>query len=633
MNDNQSKYKKKYLKLKKINKYLQHENIKCTGHKNLQREKTYCMGQKFLKHKAENIPDDYPLIIEKYPICSKNINIQVVRDDLIPGGTKQRAWRAFEKVKEKEIVYAGSYNGIGQVVLGIIALKLNKCATAIMTKSNAPINNLAKEYGVNIITRPNGRYYELEDYAKKYAKNNKAFLMKFGFNSKEISDELIKRITESTKNVIDRFFKHTIWLTAGSGTFLKVLYTVFPNSIFNVVQVGKELDRELIKRPRINVFISKEQYYDIANIQPPYKSSSAYDAKLWTFVMQHAKNNDIIWNVAGFEDINYIIESENKYDKEILELYRKNMKNTPKEIIMTYPLTKILKYYNKTIYTDNPDINHVVFSGKYSKSMKFLNSIPKYFNIHHHMKCYSNEKSQSPYNLYKDKRETLNELVSYDELREFNKNSCTILYFTRILVLLKELVGDKQDIKYFDVSVGWASKLIAAILFGVSEYYAYELYSNLKKSYKKIIKYFYENKLFNIYNTQQSNNFNLEKYKIIYKKIENDYPNENELYDHFDICISVIVFHKYENYENYKNEYNTIDEWLTSYLYPTFKKVLYFMKIHGYICWHLQKIDYEYISKLMDYINLLPNCKYYGKYGFLINDSQEIRYFYIWQKI
>jgi hypothetical protein len=34
------------------------------------------------------------------------------------------------------------------------------------------------------------------------------------------------------------------------------------------------------------------------NERPPYPSEIFYDAKIWTFVNEHAKENSLIWNVA-----------------------------------------------------------------------------------------------------------------------------------------------------------------------------------------------------------------------------------------------------------------------------------------------------------------------------------------------
>jgi hypothetical protein len=616
-----------------INKLDDEINIRCEGHNNL----------KYNKYK---IPDDYPLYMKKYALPKNDTYVTVIRDDLIPGGTKQRAWRALTNITKNEIVYAGPYTGYAQVALAIIALKLNKCATVFLTKDDHKITLVAKKYGLNVIAKPNKHLYELQNYAKKYAKFNNAHLMEFGFNSKEIVDELIRTITNSTIDVLDRFDKHTFWIAGGSGTLLNVLYNVFPNSKFNVVQVGKELKKNIIDKPRITVYISPEKFDDTAILQPPYKTVSSYDAKIWTFIVQNAHNGDIVWNVAGDDDLvefkeidninpNYNENTKNIiYESKILELFRKSHKS-PRKIIKKFEFNNIFKYYkNKTeLFEDN--FKNIVFNIKYNKQFKFLNKITDYFVLPYRMKCVLEDKSMSAFDLFKNKLQNSNVKIDYGDLKNIiYSGECSLMYFTRVIIILKELFGNRTDIKYIDCNAAWGERMIAALLYGVKEYRAYDLNLSMKDVFLNIIDYFKTYKLIDHYGSGDQESVDTNKYNIIYKSFEFEYPEEIELINHFDVCISAPPFFKFNKYSEYNvQKYNSVDEWLDKYLYPSFKKILKFIKINGYICWYIEdKYNYPFIDKFISFTQTIKNCKYISTIGFKYIDANETRKFHIWQK-
>lgn len=226
-----------------------------------------------------------------------NKEFQVVRDDLLPGGTKQRAMGIIKNIREDEIVYCGPYNGWAQVALSIGCQLYDKKATVFMTRNDYSTNLKALAYGCNIVTMPNKTIKELQEAGSEYVKNKNAKLLPFGFDSKEFCDELYLRLIESID--LDVHFSNTIWLVAGSATLLSVLYKVFPKAKFGVVQVGKKIWPDQIQPNRTTLYIAPETFYQDARTKPPYPSVVKYDAKVWQFVMRHGCSGDLIWNVAS----------------------------------------------------------------------------------------------------------------------------------------------------------------------------------------------------------------------------------------------------------------------------------------------------------------------------------------------
>lgn len=224
--------------------------------------------------------------------------ILVVRDDLLPGGTKQRGGSIIKDIKNDEIIYAGPWNGFAQVALAIACKMYNKKATIFMSRDDYKTNIRARQYGANIMKMHNANLKTLQEAAQKYASQSGGYLMPFGFDDEKFKKILETSIVSALPPNLPRSFNKTIWVVAGSATLANVLANVFPHAKFNLVQVGKTIWPDQIDTNRMKVLIAKEKFYDVATHLPPYVSAETYDAKLWQYA-QYADDGDLIWNVAG----------------------------------------------------------------------------------------------------------------------------------------------------------------------------------------------------------------------------------------------------------------------------------------------------------------------------------------------
>jgi hypothetical protein len=615
----------------------------------------YCKGHENLKHTIDEIKDDYPIVIENYNITKNNetkdkFNIKIVRDDLIPGGTKQRAWRIFEKITENEIVYASKYNGFTQLTLAIIALKINKCATIFLDRNNKTITSIAKEYGVNVIIKKDKDINELYYAAKKYAKMNKSHFMFAGFHEGAIIDEITRDIQNKIIGLLDPMQKYNFWVEGKSGSIIDVLFKLFPNSMINIIELdnkkkkNKIYNDDRIKTHIVSHIITEYVFNDLEVSRPLSEFNvSTYHASIWKYITEFAQDGDIFWNGLPIVDKTHEKDEfeeidNNTYEYEILKLFKENNLK-PKKLLIRYPLKEILKYYANRTITMVDNIKEVLFKIDYDKNFKLLNNITDYFILPVRMSCLVEGKKYTPLELYKKEKRINKGYITYNFLKKLLHNSeCTLLYFTRVVLLLKELFGKKSDIKYIDSSAGWGDRLIAALLCGVIEYRAYDPNINLKNGHSKIINYFKKHKLIDYYGLQIDNRIDIKNYNIIYKPFEFDYSDEIDLVDHYDICISSPPFFTYEKYSDELNQsansYNTEETWLTNFLFPSFKKLIKLLKKGGFICWYIEdKEDYQFLPKFIKYTNEVPNCKYYGKYGFAYSDMAKSRFFDVWQKI
>ena len=242
---------------------------------------------------------------EKYSINIENIKIdedtkvKVVRDDMIQGGTKQRAIDVYFKGKGEEYIYAGPPTGYAQVALAKSGKKYNENVTIFLSRRNSDTKatKKARSLGAKIIyTRIGMNLKDLQEDAKKY-KNRKSnrVLLPFGLDN----EDFVQRLVICIKEAWGRKKKpQRMWLVAGSATLLKALHKVFPKCHFLIVQVGKKIWPDQLEGINHTLYISPEKFNDEAEIQPPYPTVKAYDAKLWRFVLEYGKNGDFVWNVA-----------------------------------------------------------------------------------------------------------------------------------------------------------------------------------------------------------------------------------------------------------------------------------------------------------------------------------------------
>jgi hypothetical protein len=252
--------------------------------------------------KYHNVPNDLynpSTIVTTTKYDNKSFNI--IRDDHLIGGTKQRGLvPLLEKIKKDVFIYAGPVYGYAQVALAYSAFLTHKRAVVIVEKRKQlyPLTKYAKSFNAYIHEVPQPAYLQkLILYSKNFYEQDidKRFLIKFGGDN----HIFINFLTENIKIAWgDKKHPDVIWTVAGSSVLLNVLYNIFPDTYFNVVQVGKTIWEDQLDLKRTKLYISKERFQNIAKEQPPYPTVSTYDAKLWIFVRKYGNDGDYIWNVG-----------------------------------------------------------------------------------------------------------------------------------------------------------------------------------------------------------------------------------------------------------------------------------------------------------------------------------------------
>ena len=229
------------------------------------------------------------------PIVREHEGIQVVRDDLIEGGTKRRAFYTYVKSRPKtyEFVYASPRQGYAQLSLAYACKDLGRKATVTVPKGKRYwLTDEAEELGAKIIEVPMGFLTNIQAKAKKYCLEHGAHLIPFGGDHPIIIEAM--RQTALSLDITPT----EIWTVMSSGVLSRGLQGAFPNAKVYGVRIGHNTtDRE---RGRAETFKSKYKFHQECkeNERPPFQSSLTYDSKAWTFIKEHASDGALFWNVG-----------------------------------------------------------------------------------------------------------------------------------------------------------------------------------------------------------------------------------------------------------------------------------------------------------------------------------------------
>jgi hypothetical protein len=226
------------------------------------------------------------------PVVERHGELLIVRDDLLPGGTKRRVLpRLFAAWPEQEFVFGGPAQGYAQVAGAYAARDVGKEWTFFLAKRARPhpLTLEAMRAGARIVAVPAGRLSVVQARARTYCDLTGARFLPLGFDVPEFTDALVE---EAARLPIDP--PPEVWVVAGSGALSRALQRVWPDAAHYAIRIGFPPDvgaATLLEAP--------ERFGDPAERPPPIPSCANYDAKAWRFISERASPGALWWNVAG----------------------------------------------------------------------------------------------------------------------------------------------------------------------------------------------------------------------------------------------------------------------------------------------------------------------------------------------
>lgn len=247
--------------------------------------------------------DENPnFIIQRYE------NIDIIRDDLLESGSKQRAVISIiRKLSDKynEFVVPTSEYGIGGLTLAYACKLFQKVAHIFVTDSSKmypEIKAKIEKYG-GIIHTGFRSMKEIYSNIESFKEGKNIYEFQLGFEGELFAKTLEKKLkfalgTTFVYQWITRYDE--VWIVGGTGSMSKILFNIFANSKIFVVQVGKEIV-DTIKDPRYKIIKYNKPFSYRSEVVPPFNSIPNYDAKAWEMLIKsnRANKNILFWNVYG----------------------------------------------------------------------------------------------------------------------------------------------------------------------------------------------------------------------------------------------------------------------------------------------------------------------------------------------
>ena len=250
------------------------------------------MITKFLDYGFDNIKLD---VILPSPVITEHDGIQVVRDDLLKGGTKRRAFNYYvaSLPDVEEFVYASPRQGYAQLSLAYSCRDLGKKCTVTVPKGERYwLTNEAERIGANVIEVPMGYLTNIQHKAKLYCRENNAHLIPFGGDHPIIIEAM------KTTALILGINPKEVWTVISSGVLSRGLQLAWPDAKIYGVQIGHNTTKQEMGRAECYRSKYKFQQECKKDERPPFPSSLTYDSKAWTFIKEHATKGALFWNVG-----------------------------------------------------------------------------------------------------------------------------------------------------------------------------------------------------------------------------------------------------------------------------------------------------------------------------------------------
>jgi hypothetical protein len=233
-------------------------------------------------------------VILPAPVLEQHRGIFVVRDDLLPGGTKVRFLARLFALHDV-VAYASPACGGAQLALAHAAHAARKQAVIFVAKRKVPHARTREAHaaGARVFQVPHGYLSNVQAKAKLYCADTGAHLLQFGGESPEAIAAIagVAAAVWSKHGPFDE-----VWCAAGSGVLTRGLQAGMPDARrFVAVQVGRSIERA----GRAEVLRYPLEFEAEERSPAPFPSCPNYDRKAWKMCAERGRGRVLFWNVLG----------------------------------------------------------------------------------------------------------------------------------------------------------------------------------------------------------------------------------------------------------------------------------------------------------------------------------------------
>jgi hypothetical protein len=253
-----------------------------------------------------------PLVTQIYTTPA-GFSIRVVRDDLLPGGTKQRSMvPTLAKLSESEVVLPAANQGFAQVAVAVAANMTGKVGTVFIADraKETPATQLARKLGGNLkpvrpgyMTVIKKRSHDYVDQ-RNHEEPGSTRLFALGGDDPVFESTLLSEL----RKAVPAGFRipKRVWVAVGSGVLLRVIGQLWPKAELLGVVVGMKQTADQIlgaeRAKNCQLFVEEKLAFEKPTRDlPPWPTVANYDGKLWKFIKEFGQEGDLVWNVASIE--------------------------------------------------------------------------------------------------------------------------------------------------------------------------------------------------------------------------------------------------------------------------------------------------------------------------------------------
>lgn len=222
--------------------------------------------------------------------------IMILRDDLLPGGTKSILLEEMMNDPEKdEFIYASPVFGAFQIALSIASKIHGKKATIFTAKRKEkhPHTKLVEEAGAKLIEIDPGYLTVVEKRAKDYAIESGGFKIPFGGKIPGAKEKIRDRMKAIIREIGSE--PEEIWCAVGSGTLLEGILEGSSKAEIHGVVVGAEYRNQ---DPRVRLHRYGKAFHQESKFPAEFPSMANYDRKALE-ICDRSRRSDrtLFWNV------------------------------------------------------------------------------------------------------------------------------------------------------------------------------------------------------------------------------------------------------------------------------------------------------------------------------------------------